>query len=111
LSAFGTAAAGADRSIASARVEDDAMIRDDRDHPRPDFDRLIRLADEVIAALNVGVHDEDQRILLVGEARDLVERIQATLVEIEQADPTLPGWAVVEPPLGRVPRRTQRGAE
>ncbi len=79
--------------------------------PRPDFARLIRLADEVIATVKIAVHDEDQRMLLVGEARDLVERIRATLVEIEEADPTWPGWAVVEPPLGTMAGRTQQGAQ
>jgi hypothetical protein len=73
--------------------------------PRPDFARLIDLADEAVATVRIGIHDQDQRMLLVGEARDLIDRIQATLVEIEEADPTWPGWAVVEPPLGRLRRR------
>lgn len=64
------------------------MISDEPDFPRPDFARLIRLADEVVATVRVGIYDQDQRMLLVGEARDLMERIQATLEDIEQADPT-----------------------
>ena len=81
------------------------MNKDARGLPRPDFARLVMLADEVVATLKVGIGDEDQRALLIGEARDLLERIQATLAEIEQADPAWPGWAAIEPPLGRVPPR------
>ncbi len=68
--------------------------------PRPDFAHLVVLADEVVATVGIGIHDPDQRALLIGEARDLIERIQATLVEIEETNPTWPGWAVVEPPKG-----------
>jgi hypothetical protein len=88
-------------------VEDDTMTRrNDSKPPRPDFAHLLDLGDEVIAALQVGLHDSDQRMLLIGEARDLVERMQATLIEIEIADPTWPGWAVVEPPLGTMVKPT-----
>ncbi len=73
----------------------------DASRPRPDFARLIDLADEAVARVRIGIHDQDQRMLLVGEARDLIERIQATLEDI----PTWPRWAVVEPPLGRLRRR------
>ena len=76
--------------------------------PRPDFARLIRLGDEVIAALGVGIHDRDQRAVLVGEARNLIDRIQATLVVIEQADPTWAGWGAIEPPMGTMVERLRR---
>jgi hypothetical protein len=78
--------------------------------PRPDFARLLDLGDQVIATLEVAVHDEDQRMLLVGEARDLIDRIQDALVRIEQADPTWAGWAVVEPPKGTMAEREMRRA-
>lgn len=76
------------------------MINDHITQPRPDFAHLLQLGDKVVATLKVGIGDEDQRALLIGEARDLMDRIQATLVEIEQANPTWPGWGSIEPPLG-----------
>lgn len=84
--------------------------RFDLNRPRPDFAYLVQLADEVIATLGAAVQDADQRMLLIGEARDLVERIQTTLVKIERADPTWAGWAVARPPLGTITDRRWRGA-
>ena len=69
--------------------------------PRPDADYLVQLADAVVATLGVAEHDEDQRALMVVEARELVERIEVALVAIEDADPTWPGWGGLTPPRGR----------
>lgn len=46
---------------------------------------LVQLADAVVKTLGVAEHDEDQRALMVVEARELVERIQVALVAIEVA--------------------------
>ena len=81
------------------------MNNDARGPTRPAFAHLLQLADQVIASLKVGIGDDDQRALLVGEARDLIDRIQTTLVEIEEADPTWAGWGSIEPPLGRLRHR------
>ncbi len=81
-------------------------MRDWRNSPSPGkvvgaaLESLLGLADEVVATVTIGIYDRDQGVLLVGEARDLVERIQNTLVEIEMSDPTWPGCAAVEPPKG-----------
>jgi len=70
--------------------------------PRPDADYLAQLADAVIQTLAVAEHDDSQRALMVVEARELVERIEAALVAIEDAAPKWPGWGGLAPPRGPV---------
>ena len=66
----------------------------------PDYDYLSQLADEVISAIAAAERDENQRALLVVEARELIERINEALIAVEDADATWPGWAAIDPPRG-----------
>ncbi|MFT7624363.1 MAG: hypothetical protein ACI9WU_003550 [Myxococcota bacterium] len=71
-------------------VEEDAVNDPHRNPtlPFPEADYLVQLADAIIATRAVAERDERQRAMMVVEARELFERIEAGLIAVEDADPT-----------------------